>query len=119
MNGHRHAHTDRFSVWVKKKSGEEIRAYESFNWEDMPTFQYDSISTNPMANVDKHVDGASSGMLEVSEGDEVHFLCDINNTLDVPLKFANEAIDGEMCILFGSYIGEKSPCSGGAQRVTE
>lgn len=119
MNGHRHAHTDRFAVWVKKKSGEEIRAYESFNWEDMPTFQYDSISTNPTANVEKQIDGASSGVLEVSEGDEVHFLCDINNTLDVPLKFANEAIDGEMCILFGSYIGEKSPCSGGAQRVTD
>lgn len=118
LNGHRHAHTDRFSVWVKKKeSGEEIRAYESFDWEDMPTFQYDSISVNPVANVGKKVDGASSGMLELTQGDEVYFLCDINNTLDVPLRFANEAIDGEMCIMFGSYIGEQSPCSGGAQRL--
>jgi hypothetical protein len=120
MNGHRHAHTDRFAVWVKKKeSGESVRAYESFDWEDMPTFQYDSISTNPTANVDKRIDGASSGVLEVTEGDELYFLCDINNTLDVPLRFANEAIDGEMCILFGSYIGEQSPCSGGAQRITD
>jgi hypothetical protein len=117
LNGHRHAHTDRFAVWVKKQSGEEVRAYESFSWEDMPTFQYDSVSTNPMANVAKKIDGASSGMLEVKQGDEVYFLCDINNRLDVPLKFANEAIDGEMCIMFGSYIGEKSPCSGGAQRL--
>jgi len=117
LNGHRHAHTDRFAVWVKKQSGEEVRAYESFSWEDMPTFQYDSVSTNPMANVPKKIDGASSGMLEVKQGDEVYFLCDINNRLDVPLKFANEAIDGEMCIMFGSYIGEKSPCSGGAQRL--
>jgi hypothetical protein len=26
MNGHRHAHTDRFSIWVKKQSGEVINA---------------------------------------------------------------------------------------------
>ena len=43
----------------------------------------------------------------------------IDNTLDKPLRFANEAIDGEMCILFGSYIGSMSPCSAGAQRVTD
>jgi hypothetical protein len=119
MNGHRHAHTDRFSVWVKKQSGEEVRAYESFNWEDMPTYQYDSVSTNPTSDVDKKTDGASSGELEVTKGDELHFLCDINNTLDVPLKFANEAIDGEMCILFGSYIGDMSPCSAGAKRIKD
>jgi hypothetical protein len=117
LNGHRHAHTDRFAVWVKKQSGEEIAAYESFNWEDMPTFQYDSVSTNPMPSLKDRVDGASSGMLELEQGDEVYFLCDINNTLDTPLKFANEAIDGEMCILFGTYIGAASPCSAGAQRI--
>jgi hypothetical protein len=119
MNGHRHAHTDRFSVWVKKQSGDMVNAYESFNWEDMPTFQYDSVSSNPAANVKAKQDGASSGMLEVQAGDEVHFKCDINNTLDVPLKFANEAIDGEMCILFGTYVGDKSPCSAGAQRLPD
>lgn len=117
MNGHRHAHTDRFAVWVKKESGEEIRAYESFDWEDMPTYQYDSLSTNPMPDVDSRFDGASSGVLELTEGDELYFLCDINNTLDTPLRFANEAIDGEMCILFGTYIGEVSPCSAGAERI--
>ena len=119
MNGHRHAHTDRFSVWVKKPSGDEIRAYESFNWEDMPTYQYDSVSSNPAPDVASKMDGASSGELNLAKGDELYFLCDINNTLDVPLKFANEAIDGEMCILFGSYLGEASPCSGGATRLME
>lgn len=119
LNGHRHAHTDRFSVWVKKQSGETVSAYESFNWEDMPTYQYDSVSSNPTPDVPTETDGASSGTLEVQQGDEVHFLCDIDNTLDKPLRFANEAIDGEMCILFGSYVGAMSPCSGGAQRVTD
>ena len=119
MNGHRHAHTDRFSVWVKKQGGDEIRAYESFNWEDMPTYQYDSVSMNPAPDIANKQDGASSGELSLAKGDELYFLCDINNTLDVPLKFANEAIDGEMCILFGSYLGEASPCSGGATRLME
>lgn len=119
MNGHRHAHTDRFSVWVKKQSGEEIRAYESFNWEDMPTYQYDSVSTNPAPDIASKMDGASSGQLNLSKGDELYFLCDINNTLDTPLKFANEAIDGEMCILFGSYLGNASPCSAGATRLMD
>ncbi|MET0389231.1 MAG: hypothetical protein ABW321_24880 [Polyangiales bacterium] len=118
MNGHRHAHTDRFAIWVTKgESNEQITAYESFNWEDMPTYQYDSVSTNPKPDVGTKTDGASSGMLEVTAGDKLHFLCDINNTLDVPLKFANEAIDGEMCIVFGTYIGDTAPCSGGAKRV--
>ena len=119
MNGHRHAHTDRFSIWVKKQSGAVINAYESFNWQDMPTYQYDSVSTNPAPDVGKQGDGASSGELKVSQGDEVHFMCDINNTLDVPLKFANEAIDGEMCILFGTYVGDASPCSAGAKRLMD
>jgi len=119
MNGHRHAHTDRFAIWVKKESGEVINAYESFNWEDMPTYQYDSVSMNPTPDVNGKLDGASSGELKVTKGDEVHFMCDINNTLDVPLRFANEAIDGEMCILFGSYVGATSPCSTGAQRLTD
>ena len=119
MNGHRHAHTDRFAIWVKKESGEEIHAYESFDWEDMPTYQYDSVSTNPEPDVDTKIDGASSGELNVTKGDQLHFLCDINNKLDVPLKFANEAINGEMCIVFGTYIGAKSPCSGGVQRIRD
>jgi hypothetical protein len=75
------------------------------------------VSSNPAPDIGKQIDGASSGELKVETGDEVHFMCDINNTLDVPLKFANEAIDGEMCILFGTYVGNASPCSGGAQRL--
>jgi hypothetical protein len=78
-----------------------------------------AAGSNPMPIIDDHVDGASTGVLEVSKGDELYFLCDINNTLDTPLKFANEAIDGEMCILFGSYLGDTAPCSAGAKRVKD
>jgi hypothetical protein len=116
MLGHRHAHTTRFGIWVKKASGEMVDSYESFHWEDMPTYQYDSVSTNPTPDVPNKVDGASSGQLKLSAGDQLFFECDINNDLDVPLKFANETFTGEMCILFGSYVGA-NPCSGQATRV--
>jgi hypothetical protein len=116
MLGHRHAHTDRFGIWVKKPSGEMLDAYESFHWEDMPTYQYDSVSMNPTPDVPTKQDGASSGLLNLSAGDELYFECDINNDLDVPLRFANETFTGEMCILFGSYVGA-APCTGLAQRV--
>jgi hypothetical protein len=113
--GHRHVSTDRFAAWVVKASGEKIDAYESFSWEDIPTYQYDSVSKNPVPDVANKVDGASSGMLELAPGDELHFECDIHNQQAQTLKFANELYTGEMCILFGSYTGA-SPCSG-AQRV--
>jgi hypothetical protein len=104
--GHRHASTDRFGVWVIR-GGEKTDVYESFDWEDIPTYQYDSISKNPVPNVDMKVDGASSGVLELKAGDELHFLCDVTNHQDQALRFANEVFTGEMCILFGSYTGGK------------
>ena len=116
MLGHRHVSTDRFGVWVKKASGETIAAYESFDWEDIPTYQYDSVSKNPLPNLASKVDGASSGVLELAAGDELHFECDIHNQQTTRLKFANELYTGEMCILFGSYTGDK-PCGGSPERV--
>jgi hypothetical protein len=107
--GHRHASTDRFGVWVMR-GGEKTDIYESFDWEDIPTYQYDSVSKNPVPDLDKKIDGASSGVLELKAGDELHFLCDVTNHQDQALRFANQVFTGEMCILFGSYTGG-SMCS--------
>jgi hypothetical protein len=105
LNGHRHTWTERFGVWLER-AGETIPVYESFYYDDMPTYQYDSISTNPTPDIATRKDGAFSGMLEVSSGDELHFVCDINNTSGQQLRFANEVMTGEMCILFGSRTGD-------------
>jgi hypothetical protein len=67
-------------------------------------------------DVEKRIDGASSGTLELSPGDSLHFECDIHNQQDQTLRFANELYTGEMCILFGSYTGA-NPCASGAGRV--
>src|SRR6185369_11501587 len=104
--GHRHVSTDRFGIWVERASGETISAYESFDWQDMPVYQYDSISHNPMPDVDAKHDGGHSGLLELNAGDQVHFVCDITNRQEQTLRFANELLSGEMCIVFGSGVGD-------------
>jgi hypothetical protein len=114
--GHRHASTDRFGAWViRAGTGEKVPVYESFDWQDMPTYQYDSISQNPMPDVDTKVDGGYTGLLNLAPGDELHFLCDVNNQSGQMLHFANELFTGEMCILFGSYTGD--PLCRTTQRV--
>jgi hypothetical protein len=106
--GHRHVSTDRFAIWVERANGEKISAYESFSWEDMPVYQYDSVSKNPVPDVANKVDGGHSGLLEVKTGDSVHFVCDITNRQDQTLRFANELYSGEMCIVFGNAVGSGS-----------
>jgi len=106
LNGHRHTWTDRFGVWLEKASGETVPLYESFDYSDMPTYQYDSISMNPTPDLATKTDGALTGLLNVVPGDQLHFVCDINNTSSQQLRFANEVMTGEMCILFGSRTGD-------------
>jgi hypothetical protein len=105
LNGHRHASTSRFGAWVVRADGTTQSVYESFNYNDMPTYQFDSLSKNPVPSVDTKTDGGATGLLELDAGDQMHFVCDVTNKLDQPLKFANEVETGEMCILFGTRIG--------------
>ena len=114
LNGHRHSHTERFGVWIVREDGKTENVYESFEYTDMPTYQYDSISQNPEPDLATRTDGATSGVLEVHPGDAIHFVCDINNTSNFNLRFANEVQTGEMCILFGSRTGDPL-CAGGTR----
>ncbi|MGD8862091.1 MAG: hypothetical protein PVI30_18915 [Myxococcales bacterium] len=100
LAGHRHAWTDRFAVWHNDRL-----VYDSWDWVESVTFDYNSVTENPPINSDAGFDGAVSGMLEVSDGDEIRILCDVNNQSDYTLRFANEAYSGEMCILFGRSVG--------------
>ena len=114
MYGHYHAHGEHFSVTLKR-GGMEMPVYDSFNWEDIPVYQFDSISMNPAADVTNKTDGALTGQLMLHAGDELHFRCEVNNTSDQTLRFANEAVTGEMCIMFAGYTGSH-PCPS-VQRV--
>lgn len=98
--GHRHAHTERFAAWLN-----DSLIYDSWDWEESRVFNYDSVTMNPAPNPAMKIDGAVSGMLPFKKGDKIRIECDVNNTSDVTLRFANELQTGEMCILFGSTVG--------------
>jgi hypothetical protein len=114
LSGHRHAWTTRFHAWVVRASGEEELIYDSYDWRDMPTFAYNSITKNPEPG--RSIDGAKTGPLVLHPGDEVHFNCHVATTEDralrlgvrlpeEPLKWDNRAFAGEMCLLIGRTTG--------------
>jgi len=102
--GHYHAHTTRFSVWHRKAAGEEL-VYEDFDWFDPATLNYDSLTVNPEPDRDLLIPGGHTGILDFEPGDEMYWECEVVNESDSILYFANEAFTGEMCNVFGEYIG--------------
>lgn len=98
--GHRHAATERFAVWLN-----DDLIYDSWDWVESVVFNYDSITMNPPPAPEMKTDGAVSGPLPIKAGDRVKVQCDINNTTDRTLRFANDLYGGEMCILFGGTVG--------------
>jgi hypothetical protein len=105
--GHFHAHTERFSAWRRRGEEREL-IYESYNWGEPANLVYDSVNQNPSPDATKRQDGGWTGQLHVQAGDKLEWECDINNTLDTPIRFANEAQTAEMCILFGGYVADAS-----------
>ena len=67
--GHRHAWTRRLNAWVHRANGDDEPVYDSFNWLDVPTYSYDSVATNPVADPGAERDGASSGLLTLDPGE--------------------------------------------------
>ncbi|MDD9947796.1 MAG: hypothetical protein OXU20_42540 [Myxococcales bacterium] len=113
--GHRHAWTTNFSAWTVKSDGSTEVLYQSFDWYDQPTYRYDSVTENPAVAPEMLSDGAASGVRVLKPGDQLHFNCHMEFTPERaakvegpspssigPLRFANQAFQGEMCILFGN-----------------
>lgn len=117
--GHRHAWTPLFTAWIEKPDGSTEILYQSFDWYDMPTYRYDSVTDNPPVNTAAKMDGAVSGIRVIKQGEELHFNCHMRFTDERAqqtgnpnspsslgrLRFANQAFRGEMCILFGNTVG--------------
>jgi hypothetical protein len=123
--GHRHAWTRRFNAWLHRSDGTDEPVYDSFDWLDVPTYSYDSLSKNPVANPDANQDGAASGVLTVRPGDELRFTCHVDTTPEHALElgvaaptenlvFGNKAFDAEMCILYAQTIPMGSADGGSA-----
>jgi hypothetical protein len=117
--GHRHFWTPNFSTWIERAGGQTELVYQSYDWQDMPTYRYDSVVKNPPLDPMGKTDGAVSGVTMLHAGDKLHFNCHITFTdahaatdEDAPtprelgtLRFANQAYTGEMCIQFGNVSG--------------
>jgi hypothetical protein len=100
--GHRHAATYRFAAWLN-----DDLIYDSWDWVESITFNYDSLTQNPPIDPAKMKDGGHSGILPVASGDVLKYTCFVRNETDVTLRFANELYTGEMCNLFGQSVGAR------------
>jgi hypothetical protein len=107
LTGHSHAHAESFTVWrVRNEQWELI--YQSFDWAEPDVLIYNSVVQNSAPDAAALRDGGATGLLYLEPGDRLEWACNVNNTLDTPLNFANEAYTAEMCLLGGSYISDTS-----------
>jgi hypothetical protein len=100
LYGHRHSWTPRFAVWL-----DDELIYDSHDWKESVTFNYDSITMNPPINTEGKTDGAVSGIVDFNAGSTLRATCFVNNGSDITLMFRNELEGGEMCNLWGSTVG--------------
>jgi hypothetical protein len=115
--GFRHAWTTNLSAWIERPgTGIEI-LYQSFHWDDVPHYRYDTLTINPVPVHAQLHDGAASGEQWLEPGEELHFNCRIQYTdgraaaVAAPLTPAQNGtlgftvgrmFEGEACILFGT-----------------
>jgi len=100
LYGHRHKWTPRFAAWLDDKL-----IYDSHDWMESVTYNYDSITMNPAINTEGKTDGAVSGVVMFNAGSRLRATCYVNNESDHVLTFQNELDGGEMCNLWGSTVG--------------
>jgi hypothetical protein len=110
LYGHRHANTLRFSAW-RKRGGVRELVYEDYDWHDPLVLEYNSTTTNQPANPQTMSGGGHTGVLDLQPGDALEWECEVDNQSGVPLRFVNETLTGEMCILIGDTIGPKIGCT--------
>ena len=102
--GHYHAHGKHFTASIRRKAtGKVDKVFEMYDFMDPATFEYDTVSQNPMFTAS--APGAVSGLLDVKDGDVLMWDCYIENDSNVGLTYTNEVKTGEMCNLWGSSLG--------------
>lgn len=103
ITGHAHAHNTRFTAFLERADGASEMIYESYDWEEPLNARFDSVTEN-FEPGDGTRNGAHSGILTMQPGDKMTWECEVENTLDQPLRFENEAYTAEMCNVFGFYV---------------
>lgn len=103
--GHFHAHTTQERVVA---NGREV--YRTDSWSE-PTVKWFTSLTGgalviPVATVAPvgYV-GPKVGAFEITPSTSIQWACDIDNTTDAALRYANEVQTAEMCNVFGFVVG--------------
>jgi hypothetical protein len=106
LYGHRHANNVRFNV-VRVRGTQRDVIYDSYHWEEPLLLEYNSRTQNRAPDPDpaRKIEGGWSGILDLRTGDRIEWLCDIVNQTDVELRFRNETLTGEMCIVDAEAVG--------------
>jgi hypothetical protein len=111
-----HANNERFSAW-RVRGGQRDLIYESYDWEHPLVLEYSSLVKNTPSNAATRTAGGWDGMLDIQQGDQIYFECQIINMTNSTFRGANEALDDEMCILVGDSVGATIP--GFCQYITQ
>jgi hypothetical protein len=102
MQGHFHAHGVRESAFIRKADGTRIPVFEMFDYAEQASFAFDSITTNPeYTGTD---DFGYTGILEIEATDVLEWECHVRNGA-TPLRYTNSVQEGEMCNIFGGFVG--------------
>jgi hypothetical protein len=104
LYGHAHAHMLRFSAW-RIRAAEQLLLLEDYDWAEPLVFNYDTLTTNTAPNPDALIPGGHSGPLQFAQGDTIRWECEVMNTSDTTLRYRNSVNGGEMCNLFGEFVG--------------
>jgi hypothetical protein len=118
LSGHSHAHNERLSVWRTRDGVRTELLYESYDWAEPAVLTYNTVIINPAPDPRAAIDGGPSGLLYLEPGEGIDYECEVNNTTDRALVWANEAYTAEMCMLLGAYVSDRpglfsGPCFSG------
>ena len=103
MYGHRHASTDRFTVW-RNRAGKKDLVYQGYSWEEPLVLDYSSTVMNAVPG-ESPKEGGWSGILDTQPGDSFSWECHVVNKSTGTLVFSNNTYTGEMCILDAEMVG--------------
>lgn len=103
MYGHRHAATDRFTVW-RNRGGKKDLVYQGYSWEEPLVLDYSTTVMNAVPG-ESPMEGGWSGILDTQPGDTFDWECHVVNMTNMALPFSNNTYTGEMCILDAEMVG--------------
>lgn len=102
ITGHFHENGTRFSIWHEPADGEQVKIYETFNWEDPGNASYTDRHENPAMDDPAGDWGAESGYVLIKAGEVVTFQCEFDNPGDTAVGLGDAGKD-QMCNAFGYY----------------